>query len=207
MKPFLIIFLTIIVFLATKNSYSQNTINLLDGKQITASKIYEDTSNMMLRYDIRKDSVNKKRSVDRLEIYSIVYPDKTEKIFYRQDSAIGYPMSIKQMSNFILGEREARKYYKAPLVTIGGILLGGVAANYIQFWSLLEPVAYGTGIAIFGPRIKTSKNISADLVADKHFIRGYREYATKKKVKNAILGSAVGIVLLGIASEIINTNW
>jgi len=200
---FLIIFFSI-AMLSSGKLYSQDTINMLDGHRIVADKIYTDSTNSMVEYDIQKKEKTKQKSIDRLEIYSISYHDKTQKIIYRKDTALGFPLSIQEMGNYVLGEREARKSYKAPLYTIGGLVLGGVAANYIQFWSLIVPVVYGTGSAIINPKVKTSKNISPELRSDKNFISGYKEVATKKKVKNALLGSAAGIAIIAIASQIIN---
>ena len=200
---FLIIFLPI-AMLSAGNLYSQDTINMLDGHRIVANKIYTDSLNSMVEYDIQKKESSKQRSIDRLEIFSISYHDKTQKIIYRKDTALGFPLSIEEMGNYVLGEREARKSYKAPWYTIGGLVLGGVAADYIQFWSLIVPVVYGTGSAIIGPKVKTSQEISPVLKSDKNFVSGYKEVATKKKVKNALLGSAAGIVIIAIASQIIN---
>jgi hypothetical protein len=227
MKSFLIKFLTLIIILFASNGYSQDTLNLLDGQRIAAIKIYNDTSNALLNYDIIRNQpygfqitwnncqieyyiltkkVIKQKYIDKLEIYSIDYADKTHLMIYQQDSAIGYPLNVKNMENYMMGEREARKNYKAPWVTLGGVLIGGIAADYIGFWSLTTMVVYGTGMALFDPKLKTSENTSPDLKTDRYFIKGYKDHATRKKVKNALLGTAVGIAALAITSIIINAQ-
>ena len=107
---FVIILLSIFI-----NSYSQDTINLLNGNQIIAKSIFYEPASSMLKYDVIKKNKVKQKMIDRIDIYSIRFSDNTEKIFYYPDSIIGYTLSQSDMYDFILGEREAIKNYKKAL--------------------------------------------------------------------------------------------
>jgi hypothetical protein len=201
----IILFTSILLFVIAGNIYSQDTINLIDGRQIAATKIFDDTSSVMLRIEILKNGKTKQKEIDKLEIYSIDdNTGKNQKIIYRMDSALGYPLSIKEMGNYISGAREARKTYKAPWVTVGGLAVGGVTGYFVGFWALSSAVVYGTGMGIIGPKVKTTEGLSPDLAIEQHFVAGYQDYATRKKVKNAIFGTAIGVAFAGVALFLYN---
>lgn len=202
MRPKIIILTILLITWGSFLGISQDTLNLLNGKQIIAKSIYNEPTNTLLKYEtIYKDKV-KQKAIDKIEIFSIAYADKIENIFYRQDSAIGYSLSVTEMEHYMLGEREALKYYKAPWITIGGVAAGATATYFTGFWGLVSVAVYGTGMGVIDPKIKTSENISPAVKSDKNFIDGYKTYATRKKVKNAIIGSILGVGVVIIVSTI-----
>ncbi|MFH0867007.1 MAG: hypothetical protein V1904_12495 [Bacteroidota bacterium] len=183
---------------------AQDTINLLSGKQIFAKSIYEEPNSSVLKYDISFHGKDKQSSVDLLNIYSVNYANKTKKIFYRQDSAIGFELSAKQMEYFMLGERDALKNHKTPWITVGGFVVGAVVTHYVQFWGLLTPVVYATAFGIFTPKIHSSPNFGSNITGDYNYMEGYKYTATRKKVKNALLGTILGFAVYSITSYAIN---
>jgi hypothetical protein len=197
MKRLSFIIISILLF-SSPVIKAQDTINLLNGKQILATKITEDTSIKVLKYDISIHDKILQRELDKLNIYSIYYSDNKQKIIYRQDSALGYNLSEKDMSSYILGEREAIKNHKVPWITVSCFVVGVAAEHYAQFWGLLAPVVCATAFGVITPRIHASPNISFPLRDDFNFKEGYKYTATRKKVKNALFGSIVGFVACGI---------
>jgi len=183
--------------------FSQDTINLINGKQIAPRSIHEEQNSTLLRYDIEVRGKLKQKAVDLLDVYSISFANLPNKQVYQQDSALGYILSIPQMEHYILGERAAMKYYKTPWVTAGGFALGAVDTYFFGFWGLLTPVVYGIGVGIVDTKIKAPDNIKSAYSNDNNFINGYKTIATQKKVKNAILGSFAGAMAFIIADEII----
>ncbi len=205
-RLYYIIYILTLMFFISTNGFSQDTINLLSGKQIVAKSIYNEPASTLLKYEILIKGKIKQRSVDKLDIYSISMTDNTQNLLYIQDSAIGCPLSALEMEHFMLGGREAMKNYKAPWVTVFGFVTGAVATNYIGFWGLSSVIVYPACMGIVGTKIKTSDNVKSDLKANKNFIDGYKTYATKKKVKNALFGSIIGTAALAITSMIINAQ-
>ncbi len=232
MKQVIYAILFVVILMNPTFAWSQDTINLLNGKQIAAKSIYQDTNSTILKYDIlkktmqgvvvtlsisgnsimlkydilKKDKIRRK-TLGLLDIFSIDFATNEHKILYSQDSALGFERSISQMEAYIYGEREAIKNYKAPWVTIGGVAAGFVPTTfYLNFYGLLAPVVYGVGIGIITPKVKTLDNVSSALKNDKNFLDGYKNVAIRKKLKNAILGAVAGVAVAGIVSTIINAN-
>jgi len=184
-------------------SFSQDTINLLNGKQIVAKSIYEEPTNALLKYDVIIRGKAKQKAVDKINIFSINYFNNTDRILYRQDTAIGYDLSIPEMEYYMLGAREARKNFKAPAITVCGVALGFGATYFAGFYGLIMPAVYGTTMGVIDPKIKLSETTKPEMRTNKDFVDGYMTTATRKKVKNAILGSVVGAAVFAIASGII----
>lgn len=198
---FVIILLSIFI-----NSYSQDTINLLNGNQIIAKSIFYEPASSMLKYDVIKKNKVKQKIIDRIDIYSIRFSDNTEKIFYYPDSIIGYTLSQSDMYDFILGEREAIKNYKNPNITIGGFFTGGIAVSFMRFWGVISPVVYATPIATINTKIKLSDQTNPSYLNNQNFVNGYKNVVTKKRLKNALFGSIAGVTTFAIISAIINKN-
>lgn len=189
-----------LLFIFIYGTYSQDTINLISGKQIFAKSIYEEPNSTLLKYDIRFHEKAKQKAVDLLNVYSIHYSNHTQKIFYKQDSAIGFDLTVKQMELNILGEREALKNYKAPWITVGGFVVGATATYFLGFWGVISPAVYATAFGIITPKIHTSPELSYATTSDFNFREGYKYTATRIKVKNAILGSIVGVAAYSLTS-------
>lgn len=185
-------------------NFSQDTLNFLDGRRIATKAIYEDSNDIFLRYEVFQKGKIAEKKVDKADLFSIDYSNNTRKIYYFQDTALGNDLALHEMESYMLGSREAIKNYKAPWVTACGTA-AGFAPTYIilNFWGLLAPVVYGTTMGMFTPGIKISENTPAALKKDIYFINGYKNTATRKKVKNALFGSIAGVAAAGITSYIV----
>lgn len=198
---FVIILLSIFI-----NSYSQDTINLLNGNQIIAKSIFYEPASSMLKYDVIKKNKVKQKIIDRIDIYSVQFSDNTEKIFYFPDSVSGFPLSQTEMFDYILGEREALHNYKNPYIAIGGFVTGGIAVSFMRFWGVISPVVYATPIATINTKIKLSDQTNPSYLNNQNFVNGYKNAVTKKRLKNALFGSIAGVTTFAIISAIINKN-
>ncbi len=183
--------------------FSQDTINLLNGKQIFPRSIHEEQNSALLYYDLQVRGKLKQKAVDLLDVYSINYANMTSKQVYQQDSGLGYILSIHEMQHYIIGERAAIKYYKAPLISVGGIVIGAVGVVPLGFIDLLTPVVYGVGIGFVGSKIKAPEDIKQTYGNDNNFTNGYKTISTQKRVKYAILGTFAGIVAFTVADYFI----
>jgi len=184
-------------------TWSQDTINMLDGRQIIAKSIYNEPAGSLLKYDIvkRKGKV-KQKAVYKTDVFSINFANNERQIFYKQDSVSGIEYSVDQMNTYINGEREAIKCYNATWVNVGGFAFGTVSTYFFGFWGLLSAPVYGVGMGLITPKVKTSENINQTLKNDKYFLGGYKSCAANKKMKNAILGSVGGFAIIVIAKNV-----
>ncbi len=203
MKQFILFFF--IGFLVIANyAYSQDTITLINGKQIAAISI-PDSESTNIYYNVpKKDETLKLKKVDLLDVYSMKIAGKPLKIIYKQDSLLGYELSFNDMTNFIKGEQHAIKYFKSPLAFPVGFLAAPVAVIYTGYYGLLSPAVVATAIGLKTPKLKKPELISESLRNDKNFIQGYRIQATKAKVRNAIFGGIAGVAMSIILLTVIS---
>jgi hypothetical protein len=203
MRFFLILFLSFFIIGKSFLVFSQDTINLINGKQIAPRSIHEEQNSALLYYDVEVGNKLKQKAVDLFDVFSIKYANMPNKQVYQQDSGLGYILSIHEMEHYIIGERAAMKYYKVPWVTVGGFALGAAVTSQIDFWGFLTPVVYGVGMGFLGTKIKAPEDIKQTYGNDNNFINGYKTIATQKKVKYAVLGTFAGAVAFVIADFII----
>jgi hypothetical protein len=203
MKLFLIYCLCFFTLLKTSVVFSQDTINLLNGKQIAPRSIHEEQNSTLLYYDVETRGKLKQKAVDLLDVFSIDYANVNTKQIYQQDTGLGYILSIPEMKHYIIGERAALKCYKSPWVSAGGFALGAVDTYFIGFWGFLTPVVYGLGMGFIDSKIKAPESVKQTYGNNNNFINGYKVIATQKKVKSALLGSFAGAAAFVIADFLI----
>ncbi len=191
---------------------AQDKITLLNGKVLEGTIL--DTTSNMIKYEWKKKN-NKVREdfIDKYRIYSITDANDIETIFYQQDSLIGNFFTEEEMKYFVLGSQDAINGYKAPLVTVGGIVLGigtvmydtydkpdggsfgdGLYNGDASVLNLAVPFVYTVGAGV--PKIKIDLNKVSDpsYLSHETYILGYERTARSKKVMNALKGSIIGIL-------------
>ena len=182
-------------------SYSQDTITLINGKQIAAISV-PDSASTNIYYNIaRKDGSLKMKKIDLLDVFSIEYSSNITKVIYRQDSILGNELSYEEMNHYVLGQQHALKYFKSPWAFPIGLISAPVAVNYMGYYGLISPAIAATGIGLRTPKLVKPELVNESLREDKNFMEGYRIQATKTKVKHTIFGgiTGIGISLLALA--------
>lgn len=184
------------VFLIFSACHAQNTVSLLNGKKISINDYNinkdEDTGNL-----IYKNANGKEKQIDIEEIFSVTDKRGKENIFYKKDSLTGNFFTIKQMKEYVKGEFEARQNYKAPLFTVLGFVAGGTSAILPldkMFYAPLIPGAATTIIGSTKASEKKIKNKYPNYANNNYYLLGYKESAKRKRINNALKGSAVGMV-------------
>lgn len=123
--------------LITTFSFSQDTLNLLNGKSKLA--VFEKIDFDFVYYkNIKKDgtfSKQKKKNIDY--VFSINKLDTCIYV-YRKDSLLDNFWSVGEMKNYLEGRRQARKHFK-PYKTL---LIGAGVGTGIAMYSLF-PIKYG----------------------------------------------------------------
>jgi hypothetical protein len=176
-------------------SLAQNTVWLLNGKKIIINDYninkYEDTHNLVY-FNTR----GKEKQIGVDDIFSVTDNTGEERIFYKKDSLIGSFFTTTQMKDYVRGEFEAHKNYKAPLSTALGFIAGGVSVIIPlekMFYAPLIPAAATTIIGCTKPAGKKIKNKYPNYANNNYYILGYKESAKNKRIKNALKGSVAGM--------------
>ena len=119
----------------------------------------------------------------------------TEKILYIPDTTYQDAFTIPQMKSFVQGQYDAIQRFKSPWVTIGGIGISGVSSLFVNpVYVFAISGAYCSGIGITGTS-KKKLAFSAELKDNKHYMLGYKKASKHKRIKNAIIGSGIGLAV------------
>ena len=189
----LISLLSIFLILITCNA--QNTVWLLNGKKLSINDYninkYEDTHNL-----VYQNAKGKEKQIDIDEIFSVTDKTGNENIFYKKDSLTGNFFTTEQMQDYVKGEFEARQKYRAPLFTVLGFVAGGASAIVPldkMFYAPLIPGAATTIIGCTKPDKNKIKSKYPNYASNNYYLLGYKESAKRKRINNALKGSAVGM--------------
>ncbi len=179
------IFNTIAIIILSLNVYSQATFLFTNGKT-KEIKDYKLEKDGLIFYH---DTKGHYKSIDDYEIFSIINKDE-EKVIYKQHGTD--EMTIQEMRAFVAGQSDAIKNFKSPLSTIGGVAFGAAAPLVHPTYAIVFSGLYCGGIGATKP-LKKKIKIPAEYVNNKHYEFGYKRAANRKRVKNAIIGSLIGL--------------
>ena len=184
------------IFLIINVSPAQNTVWLLNGKKITISNYninkYEDTHNL-----VYQNAKGKERQIDVDDIFSVTDKSGVENVYYKKDTLLGNYFTIPQMKDYVKGEFDAHKNYKAPLFTVLGFVAGGTSAILPLDKMFYAPLIPGAATTIIGSTKASGEKIKSkypNYANNNYYLLGYKESAKRKRINNALKGSAVGMV-------------
>lgn len=181
--------LIIAIFIVQQSSFAQNTLWLSNGKKIQIGDFNLENSELVLY----KNKKGKTKSVDRYDVFSIIESSNNEIIIYKKDSSYEDAFNLAEMKAFVEGQYDASLNFRSPLTTVGGIVVSGAAAVVVNpIYVLLVSGAYTTTIGLTKP-IKSDLTIPEKYSGNKYYELGYNKAVKKKRVRNAIIGSVIGL--------------
>lgn len=183
--------LIIITLLIIQNSsLAQNTLWLTNGKKKQIGDFNLEDKELVLY----KNKKGKTKSIERYDVFSIIESSNNEILIFKQDSGYSEAFNLQEMRAFVEGQYDASQNFKSPLTTIGGFAVSGAASVVINpLYVLLISGAYTTTIGVTKP-LKSNISIPEKYSDNKFYKLGYEKAVKKKRVKNAIIGSAIGLV-------------
>lgn len=195
MKNFRLLFVFLFFLGSLPRLFCQDEILLINGKYIVCD-VKEITSNNVF-YEQFKNGKFKLKEVSRYDVYQVDFEDSATVVIYEKNESEGLSLEKMDMKKYIMGEMDARKNYKAPMVTVGGLVAGatGGAGIINPFYGTLIPATYTSVIGIKSSKLKDEMVSNTELIGNKYFKAGYRERASKIKTKNAIIGSVIGFII------------
>jgi hypothetical protein len=113
-----------------------------------------------------------------------------------------------EVRDFVAGEVFAINNYKPRIATAGSVLAGAMG-GYLAFYGMLVPASYVVGTSSVSPDIRNIKGkliIPADMKNNEYFIRGYKDRARKKEIRNTIWGGLAGLSAMIIIKSINSSN-
>ncbi len=195
LRSLLIILLAKMIIMPLSGS-AQGTIILLNGKE----KRFEaaEVKGEYLHYSVEGDTLDFKKIIDRYNVFSLKYDNGVEDVLYKPDTAYGEDPSVEEVRDFIKGEQYAMAVYRKPMNFIGGVGVG-LASSAAGFYGIPIPLVYSTVLGRFNPKVPASADGN---VQSESFKIGYQKKARNMKIKNSLLGGALGFAV-GITALVV----
>ncbi|MEO0311877.1 MAG: hypothetical protein RIQ89_1534 [Bacteroidota bacterium] len=197
MKKFLLLcFICICNLLAAQ----EGEMLLLSGKVKKFKSV--DGSGFKIAY--RTLEKNKLRSIAFERVFSLRYPDGTEKVVYQKDPYDSLDFTVDQMRMFIKGEQDADKYYHNNVNKVLATIMG-VGSGYFAIYGIIGPPLYSTIMGNFSPKVKPNKVSDPQLISIPEYREGYERKCRDKKITQGLLFGFGGF-LAGITTFAIMSN-
>jgi hypothetical protein len=180
------------LFLGTLSAQqNKDTLFLMNGKFYTGKVL--DTLLGGVTIKDPKDTT-KNFTVDNEDLFSVKYGDGREHFYYTQDTLIGNEFTRDEMRYFMIGERDAKKGFKAP-----GSFFGSMAAGFAGGLSgnLLGPVLPFGYLGLCGitkVRIRHETISNPYYVDHDAYILGYERQARARRRIQSLIGGGIGLV-------------
>jgi hypothetical protein len=172
----------------------KDTVLLMNGDKLAGAVIDTIYHKIKVTF-VTKKGKEKTVLIDDELVFSVLFRNGREKIIYEQDTINGNYFGVEETRMFILGERDAEKYYHSPLGTVSSVVVG-VASGYfasISFLAAIPPFAY-SGILLI-PKIKIKyKTVSTpEYLNYDTYVMGYEKVARRKKLFRSLIGGIAGL--------------
>jgi hypothetical protein len=150
-------FLLLLLLLIAGIAQAQDTIVLITGKVIPVKSVdYRDYS-----IDYRTADGLKLKSIDAGRVFSVKYANGAERVIFRTDSLDAADFSEDEMRRFIIGEQDARQFYRNQSSKFLGFAIGG-GSSLGGFFGLPVPLIFSTAIGGFSPNVEKTMTFKVE---------------------------------------------
>lgn len=195
----------------THSIVAQDKILMTNGKVLRGKILSEQDEYFTFNY-FKKGGKVKELELSKYRIFSITTSEGVETFHYKPDSSMGNYYSVNEMKMYIYGQRDAFKSYQPmPMfifsfaMGVGAVLLdtyefkptsthpAGFFQRTPSMMPITVPLVFTIGSGLFAPKIRKEYASDINFMASEHYIEGFRKIAKFKRLKNAFLGSALGV--------------
>lgn len=169
---------------------TKDTVFLMNGN-IVAEKVLDTLIGAVTVINPEKPSEKLHYEYD--DIYSVKYANGTIKYYYTQDSLRGNYFTRDEMYYYMLGERDARKGFKAPGSLIGAGIVGLASGGLGLFFAPIFPFGYMALTGIPKVRIRHSTISNPNYIEHDGYILGYERVSRSRRRIKAIIGGTIGL--------------
>jgi len=205
MKNFILPIICSILMAAS--SVADDTIVFLSGR--VSYGIVKEIDSLDIQLEVQKRKKTKLIYIAKNNVFAIKYGDGKTDIFYEPMNAEEF--SLREMELFIIGEQDAIRNTKVPLIFVGGIIIGGVSVMLLDpFYGLLPVMPYSLLSGSFTNKVKEEGVSNPDLLREDTYITGYVTKAKNIKIQKAVTGSIIGylagLIAIGVRAQINKAN-
>ncbi len=183
-----------VAILTVDHGFAQDSVLLINGKYKLV-KVKELTEEEVI-YEIETKRYIKTKTFNKHDVYSINYYDGGLDTIYKQNIEIGFDFDKRQMGLAIKGQQDGEMFYKAPWITVGGAAVGGAAPFIVPpAYGLFFVPAYAAAIDLHAPKPDPKHLEVPEWATDEYYLSGYERAASRKRVRNALLGGLSGFAV------------
>lgn len=186
------IFLTLLCLATSISTLAQDTILFMNGKiEIAAVQETDDISTV---YTIKKNDKTKTKIKETTSIYGIIDSSGKLDTLYTPNPEKDLNLSQKEMYYFVLGEQDAKQYYKPNMTAIGGLVFG-LGFGYLLhegFYVAAVPMVYTVGAGVSKVKVTNIGNRSSEILTHPAYQEGFIKSARAKKSFYALGSSVIG---------------
>jgi hypothetical protein len=198
------IFIFFLLFLGLTGNCSlnaQDTITFLDGK-VLIGKV-EDSNDISTKITISKKGKSKLKTKESITIFSIQYADGTMDTLYVPNPEQDLTLSQMEMHYFILGEQDARQYFKPRWTAVGGLIFGaGLGFVFGEgFYVASVPLIYTIGAGLSSVKVTNFANRDSETMINPAYQEGFIKVARIRKSFYALGSSVVGTLAGAIIGQ------
>jgi hypothetical protein len=177
-------------FVSLVNAQTKDSVFLMNG-HIVAEKVIDTLLGAVT-------VVNPEKSTEKLhyeydDIYSVKFANGNIKYYYTQDSLRGNYFTREEMYYYMLGERDARKGFRAPGSLIGAGVMGLASGGLGLFFAPIFPYGYMALTGVPKVRIRHSTISNPNYIEQDAYILGYERVSRTRRRLQALIGGTVGL--------------
>jgi hypothetical protein len=192
--------LSFVLLCLINKSYAQDEILFLNGDYATVKVI--DTTDYR-RITVERPGKKKLKTWYKEDIYSIKYASGQEVVIYQQDTLENEYFTQGEMRIYIQGEQDASAGYKAPVATVGSVVIGAGSGLVLGFLAPIAPALYTVVVGSRWIKIKKKYVSNPDLLKEEVYRMGYEKEARSKLIQNSIIGGGLGMIAGYVTANLI----
>lgn len=196
----------ILIFIGfIKTAKSQDTL-LLNNGNIVIGKLSQIDSSEVIFEKLGKKNKSNLKYYDRNDVFSITTKDSIS-IIYNPSTNSDFEFSVDDMKYFIIGQQDAKKYYKNNWVCVGGFASGLAGGFLIDFYGtgLLIPAIYATVKSSVPCKLDNIPKEKNKLLEKQEYVMGYKNSASRIRTMKAVKSGLVGVLTM-VAIRIVAQN-
>jgi hypothetical protein len=178
----------------TTSSNGPDTMLFINGKVMAVHVL--DTSGATITIEKWNSKKHKKIEVDREHVFSIKYAGSGKEVMiYFYDTLVGHDFTVEEARQFIAGEQDAQRGYRAIGACVGaftvGLASGVVFGSFIAF---APPMLYSGLMSVPAIHIRHKSVSNMDNVKKDPYLYGYDLAGRRKRTLRSLVWGGVGLV-------------
>jgi hypothetical protein len=189
-----IVLVVLFVIMDIGSASAQGHMQLLNGKERRYSTAA--VKGEFIIYE-PEGKAGKSKKINRFDVFSLNPDNGPEEVLYEPDTAFNDDPPVEEVRDYVNGEKLALSYYKEhPRYPFSQIYFGfysGFFGSLLGYYGAAVVPIYAIGVDRFGPDLPKERMDEWNESAA--FVTGYEKVMRNKKIKNSLIGGAIGFTV------------